>query len=77
MSLDQALAYFRKHQGEFAKNHHGKLVLIHVETVEGFYENELEAYADAQEKFKPGEFLIRKCIRKEEEAPVIFHSRVA
>lgn len=76
MSLEKPLAYFRKHQEKFASEHHGKFVVIHGEDVEGFYRSELEAYKVAIKRHPDGSFLLRPCIRPEEEGAAVFHSRV-
>ena len=77
MSLEEELSYFRDHQEQFAKEHTGQFVLICNQTVEGFYGDEIEAYVAAKRKFQDGTFLLRQCIRKEEEKAAIFRSRVA
>ena len=77
MSLEKELLYFRDHQEEFAKENPGRVVLICDQTIEGFYDDEVEAYLVAKKKFQNRPFLLRKCIRKEEETAVIFRSRVA
>ena len=77
MSLERALAHFRNHQEKFSEEHHRQFVLIHDEEVEGFYDDEMSAYMAGQKKFKPGSFLLRQCIRRDEETPAIFRSRVA
>ena len=76
MSLERPLAYFKENQEKFAKEHHGEFVVIHGETVDGFYENELEAYTSAKKKYPPGSFLLRPCLRPEEERIPSFRSRV-
>ena len=77
MSLGEELSYFRDHQEEFAKEHTGQFVLIYSQNVEGFYDDEIEAYVAAKRKFPEGTFLLRQCIRKEEEKAAIFRSRIA
>ena len=77
MSLERPIAYFKAHQEEFSKDHHGQFVVIHEDSVEGFYDDELEAYLDAKSKFPVGSFLLRSCIRPEEETAAVFRSRVA
>lgn len=77
MSLEKPLEYFRKHQEEFARKHHGEFVVIYGEEVEGFYKSELEAYTAAIKKHPGGSFLLRPCLRPEEEGVAVFHSRVA
>ncbi|MXZ48864.1 MAG: hypothetical protein F4Z13_06440 [Candidatus Dadabacteria bacterium] len=77
MPLEKPLAYFRKHQEKFAREHHGKFVVIYEEDVEGFYKSELEAYTVAIKKHPDGLFLLRQCLRLEEENVAVFHSRIA
>lgn len=78
MPLEKPLAYFRKHQEKFASEHHGEFVVIYEEEVEGFYKSELEVYTVAIKKHPDGSFLLRPCLRPEEEESVaVFHSRVA
>ena len=77
MSLDISLAYFRKHQEKFAEEHHDQFVLIHDGKVGGFYDSQIDAYASGKKQFKPGSFLIRQCVKHDEEVPAIFRSRVA
>ena len=76
--LDRQIEYYKKHQNELALNHHGKIVLICNESIIDFYETKGEANTDAlNKKFEPGTFLIRQCLKPEEEPVAQFHSRVA
>lgn len=75
-ALDRQLAYFRAHQAELAEAHHGQVVLIHDESVVGFYGSDAEAYAVAIKRHDVGSFLIRRCLRVDEEQPQVLHSRV-
>ena len=77
MSLEQPIEFFKAHQEEFAKDHHGQFVVICGDSVEGFYDDELDAYLTAKSKFPVGSFLLRPCIRPEEETAAVFRSRVA
>ena len=78
MSLERPLAYFRVHQEEFVKEHYGQFVIIHEDKVEGFFDDELDAYLVAKKKkLPPGSYLLRPCIRREEETSAMFRSRVA
>ena len=77
MSLEKELAYFRDNQEKFAKEHPGQFVVIYNNNIDGFYNDEIEAYLIAKNKFQEGAFLLRQCIRKEEETAAIFRSRVA
>ena len=77
MTLKRSLEYFRAHQEEFVKEHYKQFVLIHDETIEGFFKDELSAYISGKNKYPAGGFLIRSCIKREEESNVVLHSRVA
>ena len=77
MKLESQLNYFRKHQKELARKHHGKYALIHGEQVDGVFDSELEAYSTAKKKYTAGTFLIRKCLEPKDETTQVFHSRVA
>ena len=57
MSLERDIAFFMARQEKFAEDHHGQFVVIHEETVEGFYDNQLDAYLAARAKFPAGSFL--------------------
>ena len=76
MPLEKPLAYFRKHQEKSAGGHHGEFVVIHEEDVEGFHRSELEAYKAAIKSHPDGSFLLRPCLRPEEESVAVFRSRV-
>ncbi len=76
LALDAQLAYFKERQVELAREHHGKFVLIHDASVEGFYESDLEAYSTAKRDYQAGSFLIRQCLNPSEETVHVFHSRV-
>ena len=77
-ALDRQIEYFKKHQKDLAKKHYGKIVLIYEEDVKGFFESSGEGYKKALiNGYTEGEFLLRKCIRADEEKPTIFHSRIA
>ena len=75
--LEREIAFFKSIQSGLAQDHHGLFVVIHGESIEGFYESELKAYAAARKSIGPEPFLIRECIRPEEEFRHKFHSRVA
>ena len=75
--LERALSVFRENQDEFASNHHGQFVVIHENEVVGFFDDELEAYHEAKTRYGLGAFLLRQCLRPDEEDEPVFHSRVA
>jgi hypothetical protein len=76
--LSEQIAYFKEHQKELAEKHHREFVLIHNQSEVGFYESGGRAYEVAIERrLESGTFLIRQCLRPDEESVAIFHSRVA
>ena len=75
--LQKETVSFEQHREEFAENHHGEVVVIHDTEVAGFFESEREAYLFAIERFEEGSFLLRRCLKANEEHPAVFHSRVA
>lgn len=77
-NLSNEITYFQEHQKQFAEEHHGSFVLIHQQSVLGFYPSGGDAYSEAQRRgLSSGTFLIRECVWPEEETTAIFHSRVA
>ena len=75
--LERPLSVFRENQEKFASKHHGQFVVIHDDEVIGFFDDELEAYHEAKTRYGLGAFLLRQCLRQEEEDEPVFHSRVA
>ena len=75
--LEREIAFFKTIQSKLAREHHGQFVVIHGESMAGFYDSELKAYMEARKKMGSQAFLIRKCVRPEEEIRHTFHSRVA
>ena len=76
--LSKQIEYFKEHQGEFASQHYQKFVLIYDRSEVGFYDSGGQAYEEAiKRQFKSGTFLIRQCLRPDEEPVAIFHSRVS
>ena len=75
--LEREIAFFKSIQSKLAQDHHGQFVVIHGESIEGVYESELKAYVAARKKIGSEPFLIRECIRPDEEFRHTFHSRVA
>jgi hypothetical protein len=75
--LDKEFKYYMDHQEELVKKFDGKFLVIRDETVEGAYNNQLEAYTEAKKKYEVGTFLIQHCSAGEENYSHSFHSRVA
>ena len=77
-NLSPEIEYFLQHQAQFAGEHYHQFVLIHQQSPLGFYNSGGEAYEEAQRRgLESGTFLIRECVRPGEDAPAVFHSRVA
>ena len=75
-ALQRELKYYREHQEELANSHHGELVLIVGESIKGFFVTDLDAYREATLKLGAESFLIRKCVRPEEEVTIVIHPRM-
>ena len=69
--------YFDENRDAYVQSRHGKYVLIYEFKEVDFFESALLAYRHAKSLGLPsGKFLIRECVRKDEEQPFMFHSRV-
>ena len=77
--MDEMLDFYRQIQERLVKEHHGQYVLIQDSKVLGFFDTFSSAYwaAVGDEKLEPGDFLVRLCQPKEDEAPATFYSRMA
>ena len=75
-TLRRQVEYFRSIQDRLAREHYGRVVLIHDEAVDSFHDTEIDAFAAGKKKYEPGSFLIQKCIPASEEITPRFHSRV-
>ena len=60
--FDTELNYFKAHQEELVAKHQGKTLVICGEKVEGAYDSPLQAYLEAQKRFKLGTFMIQSCV---------------
>ena len=74
--FDKSYDYFVEHQTELAQSHHGKFAVVYDGTVVEISDDERAAFVKARKNYPAGSFLIRKCIRPEEESKAIFHSQV-
>lgn len=73
--LQKELEYYKANQEELVKKYEGKFLVIKDQKVQGAYNTEIEAYAEAKKKFELGTFLIQKNIPGEESYTQTFHSR--
>ena len=69
--------HFEANREAFVRDHHTDYVLIQGRTTVGFFKDRGSAYLRGKKDFPAGVFLIRQCLRKEEEERAIFRSRVA
>jgi hypothetical protein len=72
--FDTELKFFITHQDELVAQHDGKVLVIRGEQVEGVYNSPLEAYLEAEKKFRPGTFMIQPCAPGPEAYTVTIHS---
>ena len=75
--LRESNEHFEANRVAFVRDHHRHYVLIHRRTTVDFFEDRGSAYLRGKSDFPGGVFLIRQCLRKEEEERAIFRSRVA
>ena len=74
--LDKEYTFYKNNKAELLRKYEDKFIVIISESVVGVYNSETEAYNDSVSKHKLGTFLIQHCVKNEEEAKQIFHSRV-
>ena len=75
--LHKELEYFKRHQEELVQKYEGKFLVIKNQKIEGVYDTEIEAYAEAKKKFELGTFIIQHCVAGKEIYTQSFHSRVS
>jgi hypothetical protein len=56
------LEFFIANQKKLVKKHRGKILVIRGQVVAGVYEDVLEAFLEAQKKYKIGTFMIQPCL---------------
>ena len=77
-TLDKQLEFYRQVQGDLSVKHHGKVVLICNTEIVDIYDSDDEAYIAATDKgLEPGSFLIRGCLRPDEEPTATYHTRAS
>lgn len=75
-TLQREFDYYLAHQDEFLRQYNGKFLVIRDEQVRGAFDDELEAYKAASEKYELGSFLIQHCIPGDAAYSQTFCSRV-
>ena len=76
-AFERSLKLFEENRDRYVEDHYGQFVLIHDGRVVGFYDREMEGYYAGKEQFGLGEFLLKKCIERDEDLELRFHSRIA
>lgn len=74
--LKDEFKYYLDNQKELVKQYPGKFLVIKDLTVQGSYNSQTEAYANAVKSFELGTFLIQHCLPGAESYTQTFHSRV-
>lgn len=74
-TLQRELDYFKANQDELVAKAPGKFLVIKDQQVQGIYDSQSEAYADAKSKFELGTFLIQQALPGEGHTQT-FYSRV-
>ena len=74
-AFDRSYDYFIAHQNQLARDHHGEVVVIQNGRVDDYFESERDACLAAKGMHPIGAYIIRKCIRPDEERKVIVRSR--
>jgi len=65
-------AWFKKNLPDLMKEHEGKFLIIHEESLKGVFSDYKEALHKALEIAKPGDFLIQRCVTEEESTQVTY-----
>jgi len=74
--LDKEYKYYLEHESELLKKYKNKFIVVKGDGIIGSYPTEKEAYEATAKEYRPGTFLIHKCIPSERSLPLTFHSRV-
>lgn len=59
--LDKEFKYFLSNQAQLVSQYEKKVLVIIGEKVVGVYDNFIDAYTNAQNKYDPGSFMIQLC----------------
>ncbi|MDR0459646.1 MAG: hypothetical protein LBG68_04165 [Coriobacteriales bacterium] len=64
--VDTLFSFFIAHQDQLVKEHYGKVIILHGSSVAGVFEDYLTAFLFGKKHFKPGSFIIQKCLEGED-----------
>lgn len=74
--LEREFNFFKEHQDEIAREHHGRFVVIVGEEVVDVYDTALEAYEAASQEHEAGTFLVQQALPGQDVRTQTFYSRV-
>ena len=74
--LKKEFEYYLKNQSELLNKYAGKFLVIKDQKVIGFYDTEIEAYANTVKTQEAGTFLIQECQPGNESYTQTFRTRV-
>lgn len=74
--LTNEFKYYLDHQAELVEKYIGKFLIIKDEEVQASYDDHIEAYYAAEEKFGLGNFLLQHCLPGEMSTSRTFNSQV-
>lgn len=77
MAFNEELDFFIDHQDELVRQHGGKVLVLKGRAVVGVHKTALEAYLEAQKKYKLGTFMIQPCEPGTDAYTVTISSHVA
>lgn len=60
--FEKELAFFKDHQEELVKNLNGRSLVIRGDKIEADFDNPLQAYLFAQERFEAGTYMIQEVV---------------
>ena len=72
--LEREFSYYQANEEALLKQYAGRVIVIVGEEVVSDYQNEVEALAGVRGKYKPGTYMIQRCVP--DAIRQIFHSRV-
>ena len=75
MEFEKNINYFESVRDKLATENKDKYVLISGQKIISFHDTRVDGVKEARQKFKPGFFIVMKCVPIEEEEIHVLHSR--
>ena len=76
MELEKNFEFFETVREKLIEERYGQYAIISNGAIVSFHETSTDAAIEARKKFKPGFFVVKKCVPVGEEDYSVFHSRV-